>query len=292
MSETHPSPSGNTYFIQETQTELIRLYEQDRLLTQLLGGVLPEHPDPAAFLAPMQTILDVACGTGGWAMSLAHIAPHLEIIGFDIDEQMIRYANALAQVGRFSTTSFEVMDASGPLDYPDHAFDLVNARYFSVVPRTTWMAALQEILRITKPGGWIRLTEAENNSLTTSPAFEQLSGLLLQSLKRQGIGFSTDGRSTGTTIVLAHTLRKVGCQQVQIHPFVLDWSVGTPAHQAISQERGIFLHLITPYLVAKQMITKEEAERLVQQAREEMLEENFCAHWYYLTAWGQKPLTP
>ncbi len=155
MSEEYLSPSGNTYFIQDSPTEPIRLYEQDRLLTQLLGGILPEQADPTAFLAPMESVLDMACGTGGWAMHLAQTAPHLEVVGFDIDEPMIAYANTLARSGLLSNARFEVMDASGPLDYPDNYFDLVNARYFSVVPKKTWMAALREVMRITRPGGWI-----------------------------------------------------------------------------------------------------------------------------------------
>jgi hypothetical protein len=35
--------------------------------------------------------------------------------------------------------------------------------------------------------------------------------------------------------------------------------------------------------------TKEEVEHLYEQAMNEMLEDDFCAIWYFLTAWGSAP---
>ena len=135
---TVPEPLGqtktdNSYFIQDSGAELARLVEQERAFERALGGLLPEHPDQDAFLAPFQRVLDIACGSGGWALTLAQTYPHLEVQGFDIDQRMINYANSQAKVGRLENASFRVADARKALDYPDDYFDIVNARWIAVI---------------------------------------------------------------------------------------------------------------------------------------------------------------
>jgi len=54
---------SGTYFVQDRQNEeeLLRLVDQDRLVTASMGGVLPEQADPSAF----RRVLDVACSQLG-----------------------------------------------------------------------------------------------------------------------------------------------------------------------------------------------------------------------------------
>lgn len=194
-----PSKSESTYFIRDSGAELARLIEQEHALARALGGLLPEHPNPSAFLAPSQRVLDAACGSGGWVLSLAQAYPHLQVMGFDIDARMIAYANTQAQAGGLDNASFQVMDARQPLDYPNNFFDLVNARWLGGIGPDKWTSTIQEFLRITRPGGIIRLTETETFSLSNGPAFERLSSLFTQALKRAGLSLSPDGRSYGIT---------------------------------------------------------------------------------------------
>src|SRR5437588_290706 len=90
------------YFIQDSGAELARLVEQERAFEQALGGLLPEHPDEKAFVEPFHRILDIACGSGGWALQMANTYPHLEVSGCDIDERMINYANSQARIGKMA----------------------------------------------------------------------------------------------------------------------------------------------------------------------------------------------
>ena len=287
---TTPEPSGeNTYFIQDSGAELARLVEQERFFQRALGGLLPEHPDLPAFLAPFQRVLDVACGSGGWVLELAQQFPHLEVIGFDIDERMINYANTQAQVAGIDNASFRVMNAVEPLDFPDHYFDLVNARYLAVITIEAWPRVMQELFRITRPGGSIRLTENEQYSLTNGPAFEKLSGMFIQALKRAGNISSPDARTTGLTPLLARFLRNAGCQNIQRRPFVIDWSSGMETHEAIFQDLRVAIKLLQPFLIKVGVTTQEEADRLYREAEIEMMSDDFCALWYLLTVWGETP---
>jgi ubiquinone/menaquinone biosynthesis C-methylase UbiE len=284
-----PEKSESRYFVKDSGAELARLVEQEQAFTRALGGLIPEHPDLDTFLAPFHRILDVACGSGGWVLSLAQAYPHLEVMGFDIDERMISYANTQARVGGLDNASFRVMDLNQSLDYPDNYFDLVNARFMTVIPTTVWPSAERELVRITQPGGIVRHTEAEHYSVTNGPAFETLSGMWLRAFKRSGCTFSPDGRNTGNTPVLRRMLREAGCRNIQMQPWVIDWSAGSPDHEAFFEDIRTLMKLVQPFLIGMGETTQEEADRLYHQAEMEMISEDFCALWYLLTVWGEKP---
>jgi ubiquinone/menaquinone biosynthesis C-methylase UbiE len=283
------SKSESAYFIRDSGAELARLVEQEHALAKALGGLLPEHPDPSTFLAPFHRLLDAACGSGGWVLSLAQAYPHLQVMGFDIDARMIAYANTQAQVGGLTNASFQVMDARQPLDYPADFFDLVNARWLGGIGPDKWTSAIREFLRITRPGGTIRLTETETFSLTNGPAFEKLSSLFTQALKRAGLSLSPDGRSYGITPMLGRFMRDAGCQNIQRKPFVVDWSAGMEAHDVIAEDIRVLIKLLQPFLIKTSITTQEEFNRLYQEAELEMLSDDFCALWNFLTVWGEKP---
>ena len=203
---------------------------------------------------------------------------------------MIAYANTQAQVSGLDNVRFQVMDARQLLDYPDNFFDLVNARWLGGIGPDRWTSTLKEFLRITRSGGFIRLTETEGFSLTNGRAFERLSSMFLQALKRAGLSPSPDGRSYGITPMLGHFMRDTGCQNIQRKPFVIDWSAGMEAHESISENLRVLIKLLQPFLVNMHVTTQEEFDQLYHTSEIEMLSDDFCAFWNFLTVWGQKPL--
>jgi ubiquinone/menaquinone biosynthesis C-methylase UbiE len=283
------SNRDNKYVITDSEAELARLVEQERVMSRAWGGLLPEHADQAAFVAPFQRVLDVACGSGGWALNMAQTYPHLQVMGFDIDANMISYATTQAQVGKLEHASFRVMNALDPLDYPDNFFDLVNARFLAAAGRSVWPQVMPELFRITRPGGFIRLTENEDASVTTSPAFEKMMVIISQALKQGGFSFSPTGRSTGYSPKLPYFLRKAGCQNIQKCALIIDWSVGTAVHYAVAQDLTIAFRLVQPFLVRVGSATEEEMEQLHRDIELELQADDFCAFWTFYTVWGQKP---
>jgi ubiquinone/menaquinone biosynthesis C-methylase UbiE len=291
---TTPEPYGlpqndSDYFIQDSGAELARLVEQERAFEQALGGLLTEYADEKAFVEPLQRVLDVACGSGGWALQMAHTYPHLEVFGCDIDERMINYANSQARVGRLENASFRVMDARNPLDYADNSFDLVNARWMTVIGTTAWPETVREMARITRPGGVIRLTESEDFSITNSPAFERWSVLMMQALKRAGTTFSPSGRTGGQTIMLHRFLRDAGCQNIQHRVFAINWSAGTASHIPMIVDHLAILKLSSQFIIRLGLATQDEIDQLYAQAEIETRLDDFCAMWYLYTIWGVKP---
>lgn len=269
-------------FIADKEAEVARLIEQERIIASVFGGLLPEHADQAAFVDPFQRVLDFACGSGGWAIHMAQTYPHLQIIGTDLDANMIDYATSLAQAGRLENASFAVMDTLIPLDFPDHCFDLVNANVFSSsVASNLWCPILTELYRVTRPGGFIRLMETEDLGLTTSPAFERMTALFLRSL--QLVGFSP-----GLSRRLPSLLQHVGFQQMKERAFVLNWSAGSPVHQAMTNNLLLFYKQAQPLLIGTDDVLEEDFEQLHRAMQIELYDPDFSAFWNFSVFSAQK----
>ena len=98
-------------------------------------------------------ILDVGIGTG---ISLTDYSPGSRVVGVDYCEPMLRKAHErVAERQLAHVEALAVMDAQH-LGFPDAAFDVVVAQYvITTVPDPE--AALDEIARVTRPGGEIVL---------------------------------------------------------------------------------------------------------------------------------------
>ncbi|GER83152.1 hypothetical protein KTAU_17890 [Thermogemmatispora aurantia] len=282
-------PNQNTYLIDsENAGELARLMLQDRILTAGMGGLFPEFPEGAPLPAGGR-VLDLACGPGGWALEVAFAYPNVEVIGVDISQAVIEYANAQAWSRGLENVHFQVMNIMQPLAFPDASFDLINGRLlFGFMLPGAWPRLLAECRRLLKPGGVIRLTETEL-TLTTSPALERYQALLCDALKKAGQSFSADGRHVGLTPVLPRLVRQAGFANVRLRASAVEWSMGTEAHYPVFKDWLMGLELMRPFVLKMESLDKSDLERLEQQAVAEMQQEEFCGLYSLLTVWGYKP---
>ena len=170
-----------------------------------------------------------------------------------------------------------------------NSFDLVNVRFiFAFMPPAACPQLVDECVRITRPGGIIRLTETEWN-LTNSLAYETLHAMTARALKKAGKSFSPDGRNVGITPVLGQFLQQAHCEHIQHAAYALDLSAGTEAHGSMYQNSMAFFRLIEPFLLNMQVTTQEEFEELYNRMLAEVLSDTFRAISFILTAWGQTP---
>jgi len=278
----------NTYIVDaESPTEMARLINLDRVLTQSMGGPLVGVPD----LSRLRNILDLGCGPGGWVLDVAFELPDADIEGVDISRIMVDYANARARTQQLPNASFGVMDITLPLDFPDSAFDLVNARFLTgVLPRVHWPGFIAECTRVLRPGGIIRLTELIDSGVSTSPAFEQLQSLIYQALWRTGYGFSVDGRTLGMTHAIPRLLRAAGYQDLHHQGHALEFSVNTAGWMDFYRNAEIGYRLGKPFYLKTGVTTDEEFEQLYQQMLIEMLSDEFFGMWHYMTFFATKPV--
>ncbi len=286
---TTPSEStqrSNVYFNNpESGAETARLIDQDRLITKGMGGLLSEQADLSRF----HRVLDIACGPGGWSQELAFSHPEMEVVGFDISQAMIDYARALAQVRQLNNLHYHVLDVRQTLPFETGSFDLVNSRFINFLPAASWPGLMQELNRITRPGGIIRLTESEWWYFSSSPALENLNALLIRALKAQGESFSQSGRFTGVLPMLGKFFQDLGYVNIQHKSHVIDYSYGTETYVGFKQDAAANFQLFQPFIIRMGVATKEELGALYEQMLSEMASESFRGLMFPLTVWGEKP---
>ena len=275
-----------TYIIDaENAAEMARLIRQGRTVTQNTNALFPEHINRSG----IRRVLDIGCGPGEWVLSVASAHPEIQVTGIDISQIMIEYANAQAQEQHVNNTKFQVMSAKEPLNFPDNAFDVVNARFLvAFMDPITWPKLIQECVRITRSGGALVLTETEG-TLTNSLANERLYGMSAEAMKRAGQSFSADGRHYGITPMVGKLLRDAGYVNIHYNSYAIDCSAGTDAHQDIYHDLLTAYKLMQPFLIKAGVTTQEEVEGVYQRMLEEWQLPDFCALWTYLTVSGEKP---
>lgn len=113
---------------------------------------LKEHVTPSS-------ILDVGCGTGGLSVALALTFPGASINGVDPDERSVRAAEVRA-AGYDVNIAFRPITPNSGMPFEGARFDLITCT--SVIEFVTNMSdrvrMIEDIKRVTRPGGWVFLT--------------------------------------------------------------------------------------------------------------------------------------
>ncbi len=185
------------YLLPKDQQEDQRLHFQHYALHHAFGN----H-----YLAPLspetRTILDVGSGTGIWAIDMAQQFPQAHIIGADI---------TLTSLPRTLPNScvFCQADVLQGLPFPTHQFDFTHQRLLVLaIPAPRWPSVVRELVRVTRPQGWVELLEAGTTVQNAGPATERLLSWLREISQAQGIELAM-------VTHLADFLTQAGCQQVE-----------------------------------------------------------------------------
>jgi demethylmenaquinone methyltransferase/2-methoxy-6-polyprenyl-1,4-benzoquinol methylase len=112
-----------------------------------------------------QQILDIATGTGDFALLLAKRIKPQHIVGADISEGMMAVGREkVKEEGLQNVISFQYEDCM-QLSFPDGSFDAVTSSY-GVRNFQNLDKGLQEMQRVLRPGGHLLIVE-----LTPPPSF-------------------------------------------------------------------------------------------------------------------------
>jgi len=108
--------------------------------------------------APPARLLDVATGTGDFALLAAHVLPQSAIVGVDLSEGMLAAGRRkVAAAGLEARITLQTGDAQS-LPFPDGAFDAATVA-FGVRNFESLASGLAEIGRVLKSGGRIVILE-------------------------------------------------------------------------------------------------------------------------------------
>ncbi len=124
-----------------------RLYIEHHLFHYVLGG------NYIATLQNPRFILDVGCGPGHWGFDMARQHPMSQVVGVDIDIPLLP-KNAPPNYRAVAVSALD------QLPFDDATFDYAHMRLQAMKIRVhQWPLVLREMLRVTRPGGWVELLE-------------------------------------------------------------------------------------------------------------------------------------
>src|SRR5437868_11667377 len=88
---------------------ILRLFNFDLPRLKQTGQAWPEQVDAST----IHRVLDIASGTGEWAMLVAQAHPQVQVIGIERDAQLVESARIQAHRRGIENVSFVVMDPFG-----------------------------------------------------------------------------------------------------------------------------------------------------------------------------------
>jgi SAM-dependent methyltransferase len=259
----------SSYLFPRHPGEADRLDLQHHALREALGR---------NYLAPISAparVLDVGTGTGQWGFELCWEHPEALVVGLDL------VAGRAEHPAGYRHVRGNVLQG---LPFPDDTFDFVHQRLLvSGIPVAEWPRAVAELVRVTRPGGWVELAEAIIGGRRTGPATQRLQQMALEMA-------ATLGLDTGDIVLTAidRYLREAGLEEVSRHEFELpvgEWG-GRVGSFLASDIRAASTRLCE-ILQAKGVLSGEEAADLIRRAMNEL--EECRSVWPLAIAYGRKP---
>jgi ubiquinone/menaquinone biosynthesis C-methylase UbiE len=118
-------------------------------------------------LKPHMKILDIGCGPGTITADLAELVPDGHVTAVDHAPGILDQARAVAAERGLENVEFGVADVHA-LEYPDDTFCVVHAH--QVLQHVgDPVQALREMYRVTKPGGFIAVRDADYSAMPWYP---------------------------------------------------------------------------------------------------------------------------
>ncbi len=165
--------AGVPYMLPNDDQEIDHLDLQHYMLRYTLkGNYLAPITEPAR-------ILDVGSGTGRWLAEMAQEFPQAELFGVDLK---------LPAAGKSTFPSnchFQEGNVLEGLAFEDNSFDFIHQRLLILaVPLVRWQRLVDELVRLTSPGGWVELTEVDPLFHNMGPATKRLIELIVRALRQ------------------------------------------------------------------------------------------------------------
>lgn len=200
---------GIPYILPRDFEEMNRLDFQHYVLRHAFRG---------NYLAPVENpraVLDVGTGTGRWALEMATVFPSANVIGLDLNappvDEKAGTGEGEALPPNYAFVPGNILEG---LPFADASFDFVHMRLLVLaLPHERWPFVVSELIRVTRPGGWIESVEALADE-RGGPAVDQIMSWVAAMLERRGIDINDASRVGG--LMQAQGLLNVASRRVEV----------------------------------------------------------------------------
>ncbi|KAG0198286.1 hypothetical protein BGX28_008264 [Mortierella sp. GBA30] len=173
----HHNVEGAAYILPNDIDEMDRLHLQHYVVRHAFGGNTRAKFDGKIH----KDVLDVGCGPGTWILEMSTEYTETNFTGIDISAVWpteIRPRNC----------RFQVVNVVQGLPFEDDTFDFVYQRFLIMgYQANDWPFIIQELVRVTKPGGIIELTETPIGSNSNGPELTRMLGIVEQGCLAKGL---------------------------------------------------------------------------------------------------------
>jgi ubiquinone/menaquinone biosynthesis C-methylase UbiE len=239
---------------------------------------------PLLDLPEKTSIIDIGCRSGQWVINMAQHYPHSLITGVENTPHAFAQARMQAAMHGLSNVRFFCQELH-LLSSHDKEYDFTRAHHlFSRLAPSTWLEQIAEVVRITRPGGTILITELCDFT-TNQPASLRCYSLVHQAMEAQNrcLYMTQEVRQFITAL-----FTRLGCIAQNRLLFSLDISYGTKAHTILHNvENGStklqrLLTCLQPLLVQAGVIDAQDFEMLSSQIQHEAANKRFRASWSFV----------
>ncbi len=263
---------ADPYMLPKDLLESNRLDFQHFMLKYALGG--------RNFLAPVQNpqaILDVGCGTGRWATEMAHAYPQSNVIGVDLIAPQSDQQAPELRPANYVFTEGNVIKG---LAFADQSFDFVHMRLlYSAIPATAWPGVVSELVRVTRPGGWVEMVEAGSVE-HRGPAVDAMNTWVVEACQRRGLDMTAGKR-------IGDMLQQAGITEVQFHELALPvGNYGGRLGTMLETDIVAILKAVKPLVVGQEIATSTDFDNLLVAWQEEVGQRQMLFPFYL--AFGQR----
>ncbi|CAH1764378.1 15150_t:CDS:10, partial [Entrophospora sp. SA101] len=223
--------------------------------------VLSQHIWNGKFSSPVKetlknggaSVIDIGCGPATWLMFMAEEFPKSSFVGIDIMIDLNDSKKELPE--NLAIIEHNIFDG---LPFPDDTFDFVHQK--SMLGSLTidqWPFVIDELIRITKPGGWIEfmvIITKDNNEITKlRKSRGVIDGSIYKYIEKKLI-------TTDKIIEIDHPMKKF--------PLGGHGIVGEMFRQVMTDS----IETIRPYLSSIMGISLEEYDEMIRQCHLEDVE--------------------
>lgn len=225
--------------------------------------------------------IDLGCGAMGILAPLKRrVGPAGHVVGVDMDAKSLGAARALLDEQRMADVELLEGDAYRT-GLPDASFDVTHIRFvFAPVGRDDEL--LNEMLRLTKPGGTIVIQEPDASSWScypVHPSWPVLKDAIVKTFRQGGGDFNAGQRTFGM-------LRRAGLQDVGIRAAVLALQDRHPYMRSPLQ----LADSLRSRILANDILSEDEYNRVCADYEHAIAQPDTTVTTFTVTqVWGRKP---